>query len=333
MKALLLGLALLIAPLVACAQTVFNEPFAGVSTVGYDATGPDSGVRCFSPSFFCTTINYAASAGGQGFVDYNTLTSIGDNTGYFGVVGAPTFSGAGGTGQELVGAIFAPEASGSGTFADLRALESGPGVSSGTITDLRELNIEGGISGTGGATLFRGVVSQLFLTGSGNIGEYDVWADLADSVTTYSGTVTTERGLHQTATNHPNDLASTLALATLSANAGVVCTNGSKVLVTSGCNVAPVTGHDAQTAVAGAASSSSPNVVVTSEALSVATTYTLTLTDSLITPTSIIQCTPADGAVTGVQIKSVTPGSGSVVIVFQFAALTGTIKAMISIFN
>lgn len=92
-------------------------------------------------------------------------------------------------------------------------------------------------------------------------------------------------------------------------------------------------GHDAQTAVAGAATSAQPNVAVTSEALAGATTYTLTLTDAVIFITSIIQCTAWDGATTGVQIVSITVSAGSVVIVFAMAALTGTLKANISISN
>lgn len=97
---------------------------------------------------------------------------------------------------------------------------------------------------------------------------------------------------------------------------------------------APVTsGRSAVTAVAGAASASTPNVIVTSEGLTAATSYTLTLTDALIASTSVIQCTPSDGGIAGVQIVSITPGSGSVVIVVGMAALTGTVKFNISIFN
>ncbi len=92
-------------------------------------------------------------------------------------------------------------------------------------------------------------------------------------------------------------------------------------------------GHDAQTAVAGAATSTAANVVVTSEGLTTATAYTLTLTDAFVATTSVIQVTPADGAATGVQIKSVTPSTGSVVIVVGMASLTGTVKLNISIFN
>ncbi len=94
-------------------------------------------------------------------------------------------------------------------------------------------------------------------------------------------------------------------------------------------------GVDAQTAAAGAATSAAPNVVVTSEGLTAATTYTLTLTDALIAATSIVQCTvwPSTGAATGVQIKSITPGSGSVAIAVAMAALTGTVKFNISIMN
>ena len=94
-------------------------------------------------------------------------------------------------------------------------------------------------------------------------------------------------------------------------------------------------GHDAQTAVAGAATSTKPNVLVTSEGLTAGTSYTLTLTDALIASTSIIQCTvwPSTGVATGIQITGITPGPGSATIAVAMAALTGTVKFMISIFN
>lgn len=96
-----------------------------------------------------------------------------------------------------------------------------------------------------------------------------------------------------------------------------------------------VLGHDAQTAVAGAATSAASNVVVTSEALVAATTYTLTLTDAKVATTSIVQCTvwTSTGAATGVQLKSIINSAGSVAIAVGMAALTGTLKFNISIFN
>ena len=92
-------------------------------------------------------------------------------------------------------------------------------------------------------------------------------------------------------------------------------------------------GHDAQTAVAGAATSTAPNVFVTSEALVAATSYTLTLTDALITATSILQVAAWNGLSTGAQVTDITPGSGSATIALAFAALTGTVKINVSIFN
>lgn len=94
-------------------------------------------------------------------------------------------------------------------------------------------------------------------------------------------------------------------------------------------------GRDAQTAVAGAATSVAPNVRVTSEALVAATTYILTLTDSRVTTNSVVQCTvwPSTGVATGIQLASITCNNGNVVIAVAMAALTGTVDFMISIFN
>lgn len=103
----------------------------------------------------------------------------------------------------------------------------------------------------------------------------------------------------------------------------------------SGSNVkyASVFGHDAQTAVAGAATSAVNNVVVTSEALTAATTYTLTLTDALAVSTSIIQVTAYDGT-SAWEVTNITRNAGSVVIALKTAvALTGTVKIHVSILN
>lgn len=103
----------------------------------------------------------------------------------------------------------------------------------------------------------------------------------------------------------------------------------------SGSNVkfpVPV-GHDAQTAVAGAATSAVNNVVVTSEALTAATTYTLTLTDALAVSTSIIQVTAYDGT-SAWEVTNITRNAGSVVIALKTTvALTGTVKIHVSILN
>lgn len=102
----------------------------------------------------------------------------------------------------------------------------------------------------------------------------------------------------------------------------------------SGSNVkyASVFGHDAQTAVAGAATSAVNNVVVTSEGLTAATTYTLTLTDALAVATSIILVTAYDGT-NNWAVTNITRNAGSVVIALKGTALTGTIKIHISILN
>ena len=88
-----------------------------------------------------------------------------------------------------------------------------------------------------------------------------------------------------------------------------------------------------QTAVAGAATLNAPNGIITSEALTAATTYTLTLTNSVIKSTSTVLCSPFDGAATGVQIVSITPANGSVVIALAMAALTGAVTIPFAVFN
>jgi hypothetical protein len=92
-------------------------------------------------------------------------------------------------------------------------------------------------------------------------------------------------------------------------------------------------GGGAATAVSGAATLNTQNGVVTSEALSTATTYTLTLTNSLIKSTSAFICSPYDGATTGVQITSITLTTSTAVVVMAMASLTGTIKVPFAVFN
>jgi hypothetical protein len=91
--------------------------------------------------------------------------------------------------------------------------------------------------------------------------------------------------------------------------------------------------NGAQTAVGGAATLNMRAGVITSEGLTGATTYTLTLTNSLIAAASTVLCSPWDGAATGVQVTSITPGVGSVVIVMAMASLTGTVKIPFAVFN
>ena len=87
-------------------------------------------------------------------------------------------------------------------------------------------------------------------------------------------------------------------------------------------------------ATGGAATSNTQRGVVTSESITTAAgaDYTLTLTNSKVTATSVIQATADNGTNTteGLAINRVTPGSGSAVIKVRnthaSAALNGTIK-------
>jgi len=94
-------------------------------------------------------------------------------------------------------------------------------------------------------------------------------------------------------------------------------------------------GHGAQTAVAGAATLNQGSGVITSEGLTAATTYTLTLTNSFVASTSTVLVTvwSSAGISIPVNIGSITPGSGSVIIVVGMAALTGTLNIAFAVFN
>lgn len=91
-------------------------------------------------------------------------------------------------------------------------------------------------------------------------------------------------------------------------------------------------GSGTATAVAGAATLNTPSGIVTSEALTGATAYTLTLTNSLITANSVVLTTPVDSAGGAVTLTSVTPSAGSVVIVVAMPSLTGTVQFPFHVF-
>lgn len=94
-----------------------------------------------------------------------------------------------------------------------------------------------------------------------------------------------------------------------------------------------VAGTGTATATAGAATLNKVAGIVTSEALVAAVTYTLTLTNSFISASSVVMVVPIASTGIALPITSVTPGSGSVVIVVTSAALTGTIKFMFQVNN
>src|ERR1700681_1212503 len=95
----------------------------------------------------------------------------------------------------------------------------------------------------------------------------------------------------------------------LTAGSGIVLTPNT---ITATGSIAAAQGSGSTTAVAGAATLNQGSGVVTSEALTAATTYTLTLTNSKIVATSTVLVTVFDSANLLVTLKSVTPGSGSV---------------------
>lgn len=94
-----------------------------------------------------------------------------------------------------------------------------------------------------------------------------------------------------------------------------------------------VSGSGAVTASAGAATLNSGSGVVTSEALTGPVSYTLTLSNSLIVPTSTVLVTPFNSSGTQVTIQNIAPGAGQAIITLTFPALTGTVKIPFVVIN
>jgi hypothetical protein len=98
-------------------------------------------------------------------------------------------------------------------------------------------------------------------------------------------------------------------------------------------------GTKTASATAGAATLNQPSGIITSEALTTAAaaTYTLTLTNSAIAATDIVQVTLGNGtnSAGAPVINTVTPASGSVVVVVKnvhaSAALNGTLIFMFNV--
>ncbi len=92
-------------------------------------------------------------------------------------------------------------------------------------------------------------------------------------------------------------------------------------------------GHGATTAAAGAATLNQGSGVITSEGLTAATTYTLTLHNSKVNSTSTVIVNVTDSAGTAPILASVTCTAGIVTIVVTMAALTGTLVFAFAVFN
>lgn len=87
-------------------------------------------------------------------------------------------------------------------------------------------------------------------------------------------------------------------------------------------------------AIGGAASINARAGIITSEALTGATTYTLTLTNTFILPSSIIFVTLTDSQGDQVTLVSVGPPiPNTVVIVVKMPALTGTVQITFLVMN
>lgn len=87
------------------------------------------------------------------------------------------------------------------------------------------------------------------------------------------------------------------------------------------------------TAIAGAATLFARAGIITSEALTGATTYTLTLTNTFVLASSIVFAIPTDSQGDQVTLISVTPTTHTVVIVVKMAALTGTVAIAFQVIN
>jgi hypothetical protein len=96
---------------------------------------------------------------------------------------------------------------------------------------------------------------------------------------------------------------------------------------------ASITGHGAVTAVAGGATLNASAGLVTSESLSGATTYTLTLINNVVITTSILLVAAYTGT-TVANVTNISPSNGSATIVISFAsAYTGTVKISFLVSN
>lgn len=87
------------------------------------------------------------------------------------------------------------------------------------------------------------------------------------------------------------------------------------------------------TAVSGAATLNASSGIITSEGLTGATSYTLTLTNSLITAGSVVVITPTNSAGAAVSLLSMTPSAGQVVVAVSMSSLTGTVKFPFQVVN
>ena len=212
---------------------------------------------------------------------------------------------------------------------------------------LSDLNNLSAVTGSGNVVIGRGQYGNLTLSGSSNVGVgIQPFASLTSgggntslgvtlqSVTT--GNFNTSVGLQAdritTTGNNNTSYGSETGSDFVAGNsnqldlAGAIKSSGVDGVIYYG----PV---DAQTAVGGTATSTKTQVVVTSEALTAATTYVLTLTNTRVLATSVVQCTAFCSTNALANVTSITPSSGSLVINFVMAALTGTLTMHISIFN
>ena len=93
-------------------------------------------------------------------------------------------------------------------------------------------------------------------------------------------------------------------------------------------------GAGTATAVSGAATLNASSGVVTSESLSTATTYALTLTNSAIKATSVVLAQATENtSPAAVTLKSTVVTAGQVVLSFTMSSYSGTLGISFAVFN
>lgn len=146
-------------------------------------------------------------------------------------------------------------------------------------------------------------------------------------------------GASGAAANYPTFIAAATGGAMEISAANGTDTNVNVQLTAKGTGIVLVGDTSTATATAGAATLNAQRGTVTSEALTTAagSDYTLTLTNSKVTTSSIIQVSVNDGTNTtaGLIVRKVAPGSGSATIIVRnggSGALNGTIKIAFVVF-